>query len=320
MDTDSNTPGWFIAGDGAIGMALGCLLQQQGASVRLISRIAKPTSAMMSCRFTGGETVEWTCPVMSEPDGTSIDRLIVATKAYAVSDVMDRWGSSLAPGARVFFLQNGLNLDSDRQPPPSTQPLIVVNSGFAAFRDEPNHVVQTAGEAVWVGDGSARSEASDPNVRNDIACLDAAGFHVRWTPDIIARRWLKIAVNSVINPLTVIHDCVNGMLLEQPEAVRMIRDLCDESGRILAAMEVSFSAEEIHSETLRVIEATAPNRSSMLQDHRRGDGRHELDYINLPLIRMGTAHGIEVEEHQLVYDRARRMLATCEPAGGQSPA
>ena len=83
----------------------------------------------------------------------------------------------------------------------------------------------------------------------------------------------------------------------------------DKSGRILAAMEIPFSAEEIHSETLRVIEATAPNRSSMLQDHRRGDGRHELDYINLPLIRMGTAHGIEVEEHQLVYDRARRMLA-----------
>ena len=88
----------------------------------------------------------------------------------------------------------------------------------------------------------------------------------------------------------------------------MIGKLVGESGALFAAMGIPISCDEIESSTHGTLDATARNFSSMLQDYRGGTGNHELDYINLPLLKAGARHAVEMPTHKLVYERAIGLL------------
>ena len=311
---------WHVAGDGAIGLSLGHLLQRGGARVALLVRRSQEARSL-HYRDVDGPWLEWDCPRTDRPRGESIERLVVATKAYSVGEVMGRWSGSLAPGARVFLFNNGIHELPVPSTPPDVRRLIVVNSGFAAYLEAPGRVVQSARAPIWIGDGTATSVPGCPRAREDIAFLDACGCHARWTPDIESLRWLKVAVNAVINPLTVMHECRNGALVRKPGVPALVRELCAESGSVLQAMGIPYDGERIHQEVLAVIEATAANRSSMLQDHARGDGRNELEHINGALVRRGSDLGIGMAAHRSVLERASRMFAGrpgVQPASARS--
>ncbi|POZ99451.1 2-dehydropantoate 2-reductase, partial [Pseudomonas sp. MWU12-2312b] len=85
----------------------------------------------------------------------------------------------------------------------------------------------------------------------------------------------KLALNCAINPLTVLHDCRNGGLLEHHCEVAT---LCGELTELLERCGQPAAAENLQQEVERVILATAANYSSMYQDvsNRR---RTEISYL-----------------------------------------
>lgn len=307
---------WNLVGDGAVGMALAHRLQATGESVRLVARMPLPDPVELVYRDGDGSSVTWSCPTASSTEGSvasgrSVHRLVIATKAYSVGEVLDAWGPRLAPGARVFFLQNGIGFRRPGDLPEDVHALDAVNMGFAAFRSGERTVTQTGNEPFQIGDAIGRSTPAVDSIIDDLDHLNRAGIEAIWTPSIREQQWLKIAANAVINPLTAIYGCRNGVLLDRAETSDLVDSLCVENDRVLQSIGLGAAGRGLLERTRHIIRATAANVSSMLTDLNRGDGRSELEFINGSLLRAATEHGVEVPVNRSVHDRAAERFAAC---------
>ena len=146
---------------------------------------------------------------------------------------------------------------------------IFVSSTEGAYRETDFQVLFAGRGQNWLGDphgGAAPAWLGE---------LDRAGIAQTWSTEILSRLWRKLALNCAINPLTVLHDCRNGELLQHPVQLAV---LSEELGRLLVASGQPAAANDLENEVLRVIEATAANYSSMHQDVRLGR-RTEIAYL-----------------------------------------
>lgn len=297
-------------------MALAHRLQAIVESVRLVARRPLPDPVELVYRDGDGSSVTWSCPTASSTEGSvasgrSVHRLVIATKAYSVGEVLDAWGPRLAPGARVFFLQNGIGFRRPGDLPEDVHALDAVNMGFAAFRSGERTVTQTGNEPFQIGDAIGRSTPAVDSIIDDLDHLNRAGIEAIWTPSIREQQWLKIAANAVINPLTAIYGCRNGVLLDRAETSDLVDSLCVENDRVLQSIGLGAAGRGLLERTRHIIRATAANVSSMLTDLNRGDGRSELEFINGSLLRAATEHGVEVPVNRSVHDRAAERFAAC---------
>lgn len=127
--------------------------------------------------------------------------------------------------------------------------------------------------------------------------------------------WSKLAVNCVINPLTAIWNCPNGELRHHPQEIMQI---CEEVAAVIEREGHHTSAEDLRDYVMQVIDATAENISSMLQDIRAL--RHtEIDYINGFLLRRARAHGIAVPENTRLFEMVKRKESEYERIGTGLP-
>ena len=297
-------------------MALAHRLHATGEPVRLVARMPLPDPVELVYRDGDGAPVTWSCPTTSSTADSSatgrfVDRLVIATKAYSVADVLDVWSPRLAPGARVFLLQNGIGFRRPGDLPEDVHALDAVNTGFAAFRSDERTVTQTGDEPFQIGDAIGRGTPTVDSIVDDLDNLNRAGIEAIWTPVIREHQWLKIAANAVINPLTAIHGCRNGVLLERAETSDLVEALCTENMHVLESLGLGAAGRGLLERTRHIIRATAANVSSMLTDLNRGDGRSELEFINGSLLRAATEHGVEVPVNRSVHDRAAERFAAC---------
>jgi len=133
--------------------------------------------------------------------------------------------------------------------------------------------------------------------------------------EIFKAQLTKLVVNAVINPLTALFRCQNGNLLGTPERKMCLDLLLNETTEIvrliLPSPPPSFTNQDFYDRVVDIIEKTAVNHSSMLQDVNHGR-RTEIDYINGYLIHQAEEHGLQhpcnsivtelIKKHECVSD------------------
>lgn len=111
----------------------------------------------------------------------------------------------------------------------------------------------------------------------------------------------KLAINCLINPLTVLLDCRNGDMLNNFAVSRTMLLLLAEISLVLQSLpelqglpnlKLRFSPERLQHLAVGVAHKTADNISSMLQDVRRG-ARTEVEYMNGYIVKRGEELGIK---------------------------
>ncbi|KAK5114668.1 hypothetical protein LTR62_002241 [Meristemomyces frigidus] len=132
--------------------------------------------------------------------------------------------------------------------------------------------------------------------RTPVLC--AVGF----TPtELLQLKLEKLAVNSVINPLTALIDSRNGALLYNYALTRTVRLLLAETSLVIRSLpelqlipnvEKRFSAKRLEILMVSVAGQTAQNISSMLSDIRSGR-QTEIDWINGYIIKRGEEVGVK---------------------------
>ncbi|MNY00873.1 2-dehydropantoate 2-reductase [compost metagenome] len=204
----------------------------------------------------------------------------MACKAYDAEQAVARLAPRLAADAELILLQNGLgSQEAVATLVPHTR-CIVASSTEGAFRQADWNVVFAGHGFNWLGD------PGDPAPPQWLGDLQDSAIPHQWTPDILTRLWRKLALNCAINPLTVLHDCRNGGLLEHHCEVAT---LCAELGDLLEHCGQPQAALELQPEVERVIQATAANYSSMHQDVSRGR-RTEISYLLGYACRVAARH------------------------------
>ncbi|WMI98662.1 putative 2-dehydropantoate 2-reductase [Pseudomonas chlororaphis subsp. aurantiaca] len=289
---------WHILGAGSLGTLWATRLARAGLPVRLILR---DQARLQAYQAAGGLTlVEQGQASFHAIPGETLDnpepitRLLVACKAYDAQQAVSQLAARLTPDAELVLLQNGLGSQDTVAAQVPQARCIYASSTEGAFRDGDWRVVFAGHGYTWLGD------ASHPTAPFWLDDLSASGIPHEWSADILTRLWRKLALNCAINPLTVLHDCRNGGLLQHHCEVAM---LCVELSELLERCGQPAAAENLQQEVERVIQATAANYSSMYQDvaSRR---RTEISYL--------LGHACDVAaRHQLHLpnlSRLRRLL------------
>jgi 2-dehydropantoate 2-reductase len=119
----------------------------------------------------------------------------------------------------------------------------------------------------------------------------AAGFETHLTDDARTLIWGKLVVNTAINALTAILRVPNGGLVENQDALAVMRTAAEETAAVARALGVTLPFADPSARVMEVARATAQNRSSTLQDILRGMPT-ELDAINGAVVRAGKRLGI----------------------------
>lgn len=167
------------------------------------------------------------------------------------------------------------------------------------------------------------------------ALLRMEQLNVSWKPisEVQSVMRQKLVVNAVINPLTAIMNCRNGDIFASASTRRIMRWVCQEAAKVLAAQQLSetgnwlddlskqgvdpdtvdvgrmppdLSAENLEDQVLQVAHDTKGNISSMLSDVRKGRFT-EVHYITGYLLKLGRAYRINMPctamLHELVKAR-----------------
>lgn len=221
--------------------------------------------------------------------------LIVCLKSWQVSDAVNALIPFLRAQCPILLIHNGMGTIDELAVSESTKgrPFLQGITTHGAYQQRQN-IIHSAEGITHIGplNASARHYSDLAEV------LHNALPDVAWHNDIHTISWLKLAVNCVINPLTVFYQCRNGELLQHSEHVQAV---CDEVYQVMEREGViPTSQSHLYKYILDTIELTSNNYSSMYQDVKYQ--RHtEIDYITGYLIRRASAQGLVLPENNYLF-------------------
>ena len=287
----------LIVGTGALATLFGARFREAGREVTMLGTWKVGLAALRAhgARLidAAGREHSYAVHVADDPAacrGTT--HALVLVKAWQTARSAQQLADCLAGNGVAVSLQNGLG---NREA--LTEKLGVDRVALG---------VTTSG-ATLLGPGLARSGGegevwieNHPVMPDLVAALRQAGFETTIVADAESLVWGKLTANAAINPLSAILRVTNGELIERPSARELMRDLARETSNVAAACGVSLPFADPVAHAERVALQTAANRSSMLQDVRRG-APTEIDAICGAIAQLGEAHGVPTPANALLW-------------------
>jgi 2-dehydropantoate 2-reductase len=260
-----------VFGAGSLGSLIGGLLAREH-DVTLVGRDPHVSAVREEGLAVSGE-YEFRVHPDATTEGTRLeaDLAVVTVKSYDTAEA----ARELATGSfdAVLSLQNGLGNERELAAR-VVAPVLAGTATYGALSEGPGAVRCTGvGEVVL---GSLGGEAD--LARQVAEAYTAAGVACTAVEDVRRRLWEKCAVNAAINPLTALAGVENGAVLDDP-AREVARSAARETARLARSGGIELTDDDALAALDAVVEATADNRSSMLQDVERGRCT-EIDAIN----------------------------------------
>ncbi len=284
-----------VLGCGSLGQLWLSALHYQGHNVQGWLRVPQQV-CHVDVQTVEGEHVRYQLPANNAAHLGKSHFLLVTLKAWQVSGAVRTLLPQLKPDCTIILLHNGLGTREEL--PAISQPIIQGTTTHAAYRDAHGRIIHVANGTTRIGAATANAQSLSYLAE----VLHDALPDVAWHNNIAASCWIKLAANSVLNPLSVKYDCVNGQVARYQTEIEA---LCREAAMVMDREGYHTSYESLLFFIGQIIAATAKNTSSMLQDIRAQ--RHtEIDYINGFLLRRARAHGLSLPENQRLYEIIKR--------------
>lgn len=301
---------WHILGAGAIGCLVASALRRADCDTTMLLRPGEATGPRPLIIERDGKPSQQLVATQTTQDASVIDKLLVTTKAYDALNAIASVGPRLADRCTIVLLVNGMGIAEQVAAAHTGARLFAGTTTEGAYRIAPLHICHAGhGETrlgsirpAGTGNASPNSEKApawfSPWHSSQLAC--------HWDADIEAALWSKLAVNCIINPLTALHRCRNGELSTRAALAAEVALLCREVQQVSYAAGFTETAQDLERIVAGVIEGTAQNRSSMLEDVERARPT-EIDYITGYLLQVADQHGIVAPRNRELYGRVRDL-------------
>ncbi|KAG2185979.1 hypothetical protein INT43_002417 [Umbelopsis isabellina] len=265
-------PRFHVVGAGAIGCLVSAILAENGHRVTLIVRQAEQCQLFHGIKYRKSSTaapklIQTGLDVEIANSSSSIDNLIVATKAQhsaaALASLKHRW----LPSTTAIFLENGMSWqDSLTKSGLSLDNIILGVNKHGVERCGPFDIVHHN----WEGGMDLAAALSAPvkttDILTELSKIRNLNINVlRWA-DLLDQKVNKLVVNACINPLTAILNVQNGQLLQREDTVALMRSICDEAAQVFEGKDSDYFFKQVE----QVCHQTHLNTSSMLQDIKHG--------------------------------------------------
>ncbi len=194
------------------------------------------------------------------------DIILITTKAYQLKEVGKQIKPYLKPKSIIIDMCNGYGAQQE------LKKMLPNNLVFHASTT--NGAFHKKFTLFFKGLGTTFIEKT-PTTQKLLHKLKLAIPNSVFSSNIDKVLLKKLAINAMINPLTVKYQCTNGKLLEH---LTELHDLATEISLVFHLLRYPLSAKDLLDLTLEVIQKTRENYSSMYQDYRY-NRKTELDNI-----------------------------------------
>ena len=298
MTTLSDNHDYSKTSIGILGLgAIGCLISSQlPRAYNSFALLRNETKQIDFSVFHQHESKNYNLPAWQ---GELLDVLIICCKATQTLAALSQWRSAIGPDTQIVILQNGFGQHEQ------VHNLFPQNTIFAASTTEGANK-KSRFEINHAGIGITQwGYFAGPKAKLKLNLKQLDGTHQANTQ--IKQILLdKLAINSVINPLTVKYNCSNGELLTNKIAFTELKQLCMEIESVFHKMDwpLSFNLLE---RSQQVAQQTSKNISSMLQDVRNSQ-KTEIDYINGYLINKATENNIKSPLNKSLVEYIKNIM------------
>jgi len=288
-------------GAGAVGGYFGARLQEAGEEVVFCARgdnlRAMKEHGLSVESFRGDLRLEKVNATADPRESSPYDLILFCVKAYDTDAAAQLIEGCLRPGGAILTLQNGVESESRLAERFGTASVMGGNARVGAELAAPGKIVHHSTGAIEFGELDGSNSARALEIADTFR---RAGIFGQLVADIRSRRWYKLLWNSAFNAVTTITHRRVGDLLDDPDGLRLVRTLMEETLAVARADGAALTADHIdellaHSErNLRGL------KTSTHQDFERGK-RLEYEALSGAVIRVARRHGIAVPATGVVY-------------------
>ena len=234
---------------------------------------------------------------LADDDGEDIQLLIICTNSFEALNAFKQYQHRLKPSSIVICLFNGLGPQFEiEQAHPNTW---LATTTIAALKLKTNTIKHTGLGETFIGQSSnsVNSFVTQKIIQRLNWCI---------TDDIKQKLYLKLAINSLINPLTVIYNCKNGALLNNTAALNLMKNLAKEIEILCKREGIELKTKDIFDISCAVAQKTSDNYSSMHQDilNKR---QSEIELINGYWQQLGTAAGLSTDYNSKMLQQVKAL-------------
>jgi 2-dehydropantoate 2-reductase len=227
--------------------------------------------------------------VLTDPEqATSVDWVLVATKAYDAPGAAAWLKGLAAQGAPVAVLQNGVEHRERFAPYLPAGQILPVMVDCPAERSDPTHIRQR---------GPAKMVVPDEGRGREFAALFAGTpVEVSLTADFKSAVWRKLCGNSA--------GVINALLQQPTRAMQdgkigdLVRDMVRECLAVGRA-EGAVLDEALVEGVLQGCRNAPPDSVNSIQADRQAGRPMEIDARNGVIVRLGRKHGIPTPYNQM---------------------
>ena len=323
MTQDATGDRVLVAGAGAIGSIIGCLLRRAGCDVTLLGRPWHLDAVAASgLRIDGiwGEYYADGFEIATTPAQLKgpYDLILVCVKSFDTEKIGGDVAASLDPGGLVISIQNGLGNVEKLAGSVGAERVFGARVLMGAVVPEPGRVTITvhAAPVAFGPIGGGGDQAALSAGRHWAERLSAAGMAAELLDDVLPQIWAKVFYNCALNTLGALLGVHYGALGEDDDLRSIMNSVIDEAFAVAIARgaKLPWESADAYRELFygQLLPATYVHRNSMLQDLEHGH-RVEIDAINGQVWAYGAELGISTPFNELltrlVHWRERQSMA-----------
>lgn len=297
-----------VLGAGGMGSAFAAFLARAGTDVVLIGRGSAHVRAVAQgpLRVLPPDAPPWTVevPAAVGPDevaASSVDVLVVLTKAFDTASAVSGVAHTLAAGGVAVSLQNGLGNDVALGGVLGGDRSLVGVTTVGATLQEPGTISISASTAAGgsLNHVGAMGRATATHRADDVAAvLTAAGLPTVHADDVAVPLWGKLAL-SVMSPISSVLRLTVGRVWATAQGRTLVEQMFDEVIAVAAAQGVALDRDSAWAHACRVFAGTGEHYTSMCTDVLKGRPT-ELGSMAGAVRRLAEQGGIPVPVHATV--------------------
>jgi len=146
-----------------------------------------------------------------------------------------------------------------------------------------------------------------PRLSKIAKLFQQANLAVQMIPDLTSMIWGKLVINAAINPVSALLGVKNGQLLESSFSKELMAMVALETAQVGQAVGVEFTFSDPVQAVEAVAEATAENKSSMLQDIIRG-APTEIDVLCGAVVELGRKYGVDTPYNHMLWNLVKARV------------
>ena len=289
---------WHIAGLGAIGSLCNASALRNGLTVTPIVRNNSNSYCNYFVDLSGIES-NLSTPV-TLANLYTVENLLVPLKSYDVIPFIESVKDKLGKNAQIILCHNGMGtIEAVQKLLPSSANLYFCTSSHGVFKQDRIAKYAGAGESQW----QIIYQGNDQVLNNEQ--MSALLPNAQQCNDLEKLLWQKLIINCAINPLTAIYKVKNGTLANL-EFESKISNVVSEAVITAQACGVQLEYQSMLDKVYQVIDLTAANTSSMLQDIKSNKAT-EIDFITGYLLTEAERYNIPTPENKKLFATVKAL-------------